>query len=249
MPGSRAGALFAQAFQHPEDRAELAVIDSDDDRAAGVRACRLRPAASDVREVLDVESDHDALLVGSQGQERLIGPAVKLALLAGSADIVAIGAQGFRDSGSGKMGVEQEAQRALRPIGRMNADEGVFGLELGKGTAIERDCLLDLLGKALLVGERKTDRPLAQVALGDHCLNRVEVTTGVDDLPDIQRRPDHPGAAIEVLSSEGDAGEHPRPQRLLGKALDYGSLAAVGASRLGGDHLLGSGGDSNAERF
>jgi hypothetical protein len=61
----------------------------------------------------------------------------------------------------------------------MDVDEGVFDAKLGKGSALEGDRLVDLLGKSLVVGEREPDLLLAQAAaVGDHRLNRSHVAMG-----------------------------------------------------------------------
>jgi hypothetical protein len=48
------------------DRAELAVVEPDDDPQTSVCPARLRPAPSDHREVLDVEGDHHPSLLRSE---------------------------------------------------------------------------------------------------------------------------------------------------------------------------------------
>jgi hypothetical protein len=247
VPIASGGTLCEQLLEGSEDRPELAVVDPDDDRQAGMAPRRLRPAAGDVGEVLDVEGDQDAFLDGGQRQQRLVIPAVQVTLLVDRADVVSPFSQGARDAGPRDVGVKQQPHRALSLAGRVDGDERILGAQLRKWAAIERDRRLDLLRKALRVGERKPNRSFAQAPLRDHLANRPEVTVGVDHLPDVERRPDHPGPPIPIVAAEGDAGEHPRPQRLFGEPLDHRALAAMRAPRLGGDQLVGVRGDADAQ--
>lgn len=158
------GALLEQALKDAQDRPELAVVDPNDDRAAGMIAPGLGPAPHDLGEVLDVEGDQDALFIARQGQERLIGPTVELTLLIGGENVVAATAQGLGDPGPREMSVKQKAQCALLLGGRIYLDEGVFGSQLSKRAVLESDRLVDLLGKALVVSQGEPNLPLVQAA-------------------------------------------------------------------------------------
>lgn len=83
------GSVGEGALDHPDDGAELAVIDADDDDAAGVGSAFFCPSPDDPGEVGDVEGDEDPLFGRSQGEEFLVGHAVEFPLFVGSSDVVA----------------------------------------------------------------------------------------------------------------------------------------------------------------
>jgi hypothetical protein len=249
LPTRMRGRRGQRALDRAQDDAELAVIDADHDRQSGVPLPALRPAPGDAREVLDVEGDHDPALAARQSQQILVGPAVQLALLVRGKDVVAGLAQRARDSRPRDVGVEEKAHRALLPRRWVDAYERVLRPQLKERPTVQRDRLVDLVRKALVIMEGEPDRPLADGAFGGHRLDRPQVAMGLDDLPNVECRADHPGATVEVIAAEGYAGEQSRPQRLFGERLDDGALAALRALRLGGDQRLRLGRDTDAERF
>jgi hypothetical protein len=104
-------------FNGPQDGPELAVVDTDNDDQSAVRVVSFRPATGDVGEVGDIERNHDAVLVGSQFQERLVGGAVEPALVVGGAHIMMSPSECSGDTTPRDVGVEEEAHgSAVRQI-------------------------------------------------------------------------------------------------------------------------------------
>lgn len=110
LPGVLPGTVAQGALERRDDGAELAVVDADEDGAAGVGAAGLGPAAGDDGEVLDVEGDEDPCFGGGEGEQLLVAVPVELALVVGGADVVPDAAQGACDPGTGDVGVEEEPQ-------------------------------------------------------------------------------------------------------------------------------------------
>lgn len=102
---------------------------------------------------------------------------------------------------------------------------------------VELDRRVDLVAEVLVVAECEPDLKLARASPGGHLLDRAEITMGVDDLPNIQCGPDHPGPTVPVVASKGDPGEHPCPQRFIGKRLDNDSSAPLAPPRFGIDQF------------
>jgi hypothetical protein len=97
----------------PQDGAELAVVDANDDDQSSVRSDGLGPAASDIGEVRDIEGHHDSVLARSHFQQGLVSGAVELTLLIGGADVVVASAQSLGDATPGNVGVEEKAHRSV----------------------------------------------------------------------------------------------------------------------------------------
>src|SRR5271166_4310722 len=128
-------------------------------------------------------------------------------------------------------------------------DERVELVPVGRGAAVLRDRLSDLLGVAVSVGDREAYLALGQMRLLDEASGRAEILEHLGDLPDIEAGPDHPRPAERVLAAEADAGEPSGAHGLLGQRLDDGALRAPGASCLLQHRSVGGERKAYAERL
>jgi hypothetical protein len=81
-----------RGIKHCDDCAELAMIDTDHDRATRVVHVRFCPVAREAREVSHVEGHHDPAFACRQGKEVVVAPSIEAALLVGGAHIASRGA-------------------------------------------------------------------------------------------------------------------------------------------------------------
>ena len=139
-----------------EDRAELAVVDADHDRAARVRTSGLGPAARDHGEVLDVEGDEDPLFGRGDRQQLLVGETVELTLFVRGSNVVALVAERRGDAPCRDVRVEEElhgASGARSHIDTADGYEREFLFELLDRPPVLGDGRVDLLAKQLVVVE------------------------------------------------------------------------------------------------
>jgi hypothetical protein len=132
------------------------------------------------------------------------------------------------DAPARHVGVKQQAQPSLLP----EPKEGVELAKLVKRAGVGVKERRDLVRKALGVRARKREVRLTHQGMGLRERRRI-IAVGigqVDELPDIEAAPNHPGTPGVV--AKGDAGEEPGLCSLLRKLLDEGASAAPGAPRL-----------------
>ena len=137
-------------------------------------ACDFPAAAHSVvirGEVLDVESDHDASLLGGEREEAFVLPAVDFAFLVSGADIVLL-AQSGRDAARGDVRVEEQPHGLLVTDGD-RVDRRVLALELRERSFVLSDRGVSLIGELGVVGERHPDLRLGQVGRRRHRTRRV----------------------------------------------------------------------------
>lgn len=67
---------------------EFAMVDADDEQAAGVRSARGCPFGRDAGKVGDVEGDHHPCLFGGEREQSVVVAAIEFAFLVGRADVV-----------------------------------------------------------------------------------------------------------------------------------------------------------------
>lgn len=209
-----------RGLDHAENRAELAVINADEDRATGMLPSRFRPSLSYYREVAHIEGHQDALFVCRESEETFVAPTVEGAtvegaFLAGRPHVVTVCAQHRGDAAPRDMRVEEEPHAGHLPRHRYGVNAGELRMErLGPLTTL-RDGGVDLLRKTIVVGKGKTDLPLGEVGLTDHSLDGVEILIGAHDLPNVQSSADDPGPALPIGATEGDTGEEASAERLI----------------------------------
>jgi len=190
-----------------EDRAELTMVDADDDRAARVHPSRLGPAPRDHGEVLDVERDEQPSFVRGERQQLLVGEAVELALLVRGAHVVAGATQRTGDAWTRDVRVEKQLHRASGAGSDTHTADGYERKLLFKlldRPAVFGDGHVDLLGKPLVVAERQANLALTGRTALRHALDRSDVPVGIDDLPYVERGPDHPRATLPVRAARRD---------------------------------------------
>jgi len=117
-----------------------------------MRLSRRRPLGGDPGEVLDVERDHDASLLGGESEKAFVAPAVELAFLVGGAYFVLL-AQGRRDTARGDVRVEEQPHGLLLAEGD-RVDRRVLALELSKRAFVLSDRGVNLVGELGVIGER-----------------------------------------------------------------------------------------------
>jgi hypothetical protein len=129
------------------------------------------PFGGDPGEVLDVEGDHDASLLGGESEEAFVLPTVEFAFLVSGADIVLL-AQGGRDSARGHVRVEEQPHGLLITDGD-RVDRRVLALERRERSFVLSDRGVNLLGELGVVGERHPDLRFGQIGRRRHPRRRV----------------------------------------------------------------------------
>src|SRR5205807_7136825 len=93
-----------------------------------------------------------------------------------------------------------------------------------------------MLGQEIVVLDQRLDRA-------------AEVFEHLDDLPDVEARPDHPRTPPRVLAAERNPGETAHLHRLVGERLDDHALRPLQALRFGFDSAIRRRRKTDAERL
>lgn len=162
------GAGGERGLDHAQREPEFAMVDADDQEAAGVVLAGAGPPADDAGEVADVEGDHDSLFGRGQFEQGFVLHAVQLARLVGGEHVMAAFTQRAGDRAPRHVRVQQEPHQGLLDAGRV--DRRKLASQLLERTLVVPDRLVYLVGELLVVGECQSDLGLAEVGLAGHFL-------------------------------------------------------------------------------